>query len=170
MISAVIPAYNEEDNIFPAAEAISAALSGEDFELIFVDDGSTDATWERICAASGKFGARGIRFSRNFGKEPAIRAGLEESAGDAVQETFLKAYQAMDSLRVDGGEKAWLMRIAVNTCRDMRRSAWFRRIDRRVTPEDLPLASDAPGEENAELALAILRLPQKLREAVLLYY
>ena len=84
MISAVIPAYNEEDNIFPAAEAISAALSGEDFELIFVDDGSTDATWERICAASEKFGARGIRFSRNFGKEPAIRAGLEESAGDAV--------------------------------------------------------------------------------------
>ncbi len=94
----------------------------------------------------------------------------EEAANDAVQETFLKAYRAMDSLRGEGSEKAWLTRIAVNTCRDMRRTAWFRRVDRRVEIEDLPLASEAPSEENAELALAILRLPRKLREAVLLYY
>ena len=94
----------------------------------------------------------------------------EEAANDAVQETFLKAYRAMDSLREEDSEKAWLTRIAVNTCRDMRRTAWFRRVDRRVEIEDLPLASEAPSEENAELALAILRLPRKLREAVLLYY
>ena len=42
---------------------------------------------------------------------------------DAVQETFLKAYRALDSFRGEAAEKTWLMRIAINTCKDMRRSA-----------------------------------------------
>ena len=48
-----------------------------------------------------------------------------EQAKDAVQETFVKAYRAMDDWRGACSEKTWLTRIAVNTCRDMRRSAWF---------------------------------------------
>ena len=47
-------------------------------------------------------------------------------AEDATQETFLKAYKALDSFRGESSEKTWLMRIAMNTCRDMKRSAWFR--------------------------------------------
>ena len=63
-----------------------------------------------------------------------------ELAKDAVQETYLKAYRALDSFRGECAEKTWLLRIAINTCRDMRRSAWFRHIDRRVTPDMLPTA------------------------------
>ena len=58
-------------------------------------------------------------------------------AEDAAQETFLKAYRALDGFRGECDEKTWLMRIAINTCRDMRRSRWTRHVDRRVTPEML---------------------------------
>lgn len=91
-------------------------------------------------------------------------------AEDAVQETFLKAYKAMDTFRQDSSEKTWLMCIAINTCRDYRRSAWFRYLDRRITPEDLPLVSSSTEEESIELTMAIMRLPQKLQEVTLLHY
>lgn len=94
----------------------------------------------------------------------------EELAKDAVQETFLKAYRTMDTFRGACSEKTWLMRIAVNTCRDIRRSAWLRHIERRVTPEDLPEPIYPSGDERVELTLAILRLPRPLREVTLLYY
>ena len=55
-------------------------------------------------------------------------------AEDAVQETFLKAWRAMGKFRGECSEKTWLTRIAVNVCRDMQRTAWFRRLDRRIVP------------------------------------
>ena len=91
-------------------------------------------------------------------------------AEDAAQETFLKAYRALDSFRGECDEKTWLMRIAINTCRDMRRSRWTRHVDRRVTPEMLPEASAPFDERDEELTLALMRLPPKQREAVLLRY
>lgn len=91
-------------------------------------------------------------------------------AEDAVQETFLKAYKSMASFRGESSEKTWLMRIAINTCRDFRRSAWFRYLDRRITPEDLPLATNPIEEDSIELTAAIMRLPQKLQEVTLLHY
>ncbi len=91
-------------------------------------------------------------------------------AEDAVQETFLKAYKALPAFHGDCSEKTWLMHIAVNTCRDMQRSAWFRHVDRRVTPDVLPDASAPFEEADEELTLAIMGLPRKLREAVILYY
>ena len=54
------------------------------------------------------------------------------AAEDIVQDTFLKAYKHLDSFRGDSSEKTWLIRIALNGCRDYRRSAWFRYIDSRV--------------------------------------
>ena len=48
-------------------------------------------------------------------------------AEDAVQETFLKAWKNLDRFRGEASEKTWLLRIAINTCKDVRRSAWFRR-------------------------------------------
>lgn len=50
-----------------------------------------------------------------------------DQAQDAVQETFLKAYQSWDRFRNECDAKTWLMRIAINTCRDYHRSAWFRK-------------------------------------------
>ena len=91
-------------------------------------------------------------------------------AEDAAQETFLKAYRALDSFLGECDEKTWLMRIAINTCRDMRRSRWTRHVDRRVTPEMLPEASAPFDERDEELTLALMRLPPKQREAVLLRY
>ena len=93
-----------------------------------------------------------------------------ELAKDAVQETYLKAYRALDSFRGECAEKTWLMRIAINTCRDMRRSAWFRHMDRRVTPDMLPTAFHPFEEADEELLLAVMALPVKLRETVLLYF
>ena len=94
----------------------------------------------------------------------------QQQAEDAVQDTFLKAYQSLEAFRGESSEKTWLMRIAINTCRDFRRSAWFRYLDRRITPEDLVVATTPQEEESAELTAAIMRLPHKLQEATLLHY
>ena len=91
------------------------------------------------------------------------------AAQDAVQETFLKAYKGYASFHGKSTERTWLMSIAINVCRDMNRSAWLRHIDRRVTPEDVPLP--APQDEEAlALAEAIRRLPNRHRDVILLYY
>lgn len=85
MLSVILPSYNEEDNISNTASVISGVLDENsiDFELIFVDDGSRDKSWERICEEAKKSKkVRGLRFSRNFGKEGAIFAGLKAAKGD----------------------------------------------------------------------------------------
>lgn len=89
-------------------------------------------------------------------------------AEDAVQETFLKAYLHLENFRGESDEKTWLMRIAINVCNDQRRSRWFRFTDRRVTPEMLP--DDHCTFHDSALADAVLRLPHKQKQAVLLYY
>jgi len=91
-------------------------------------------------------------------------------AEDAVQETFWKAYRAMEGFRGEANPKTWLARIAINTCRDMLRTSWFKRVDRRVDPNTLPPAIIQPTETESELSLAIMNLPRKLRETILLYY
>ena len=90
-------------------------------------------------------------------------------AEDAAQETFVKAWRSFSTFRGDCSEKTWLIRIAVNTCRDMLRSAWFRRMDRRVTPEELPLTAPSK-DEQPQLAEAIMALAPKYREVIILYY
>ncbi len=92
-------------------------------------------------------------------------------AEDATQETFLKAYKALGNFRGESSEKTWLMRIAVNTCRDMKRNAWFRFVDRRLEFDQLAMPAKADEyEETDELTQAILQLPAKHKEAILLYY
>lgn len=94
----------------------------------------------------------------------------EDQARDAVQETFLKAYRNWDTFRGEAQEKTWLIKIAVNTCRDLRKSAWFRHVDRRVTPEELPLSVTPYTLKEESLVQAVMKLPEKLREATVLYY
>ena len=91
-------------------------------------------------------------------------------AEDAVQETFLKAYKGFDSFRGDSSEKTWLTRIAVNTCREFQRGGWFKHTDRRITPDMLPVGTVQPDTEDLDLSLAVMKLPRKMREAILLYY
>ena len=91
-------------------------------------------------------------------------------AEDAVQETFLKAYRGFDRFRGESSEKTWLCKIAVNVCRDIERGAWFRHTDRRVTPDMLPETADQAEEKDLDLTLAIMNLPRKLRETIILYY
>ena len=94
-----------------------------------------------------------------------------EQSKDAVQETFLKAYKNISTLRQAASEKAWLTHIAVNVCRDQKKSAWFRYVARSVSLDQLPEpVGEPPTEQDRELTLTVLRLPDKLREAVLLYY
>lgn len=85
MLSVIIPAYNEEAMIEKAASVISGILADAQIpcELLFVDDGSKDHTWPAITkAASEHPQVRGVHFSRNFGKEAAIMAGLSKAHGD----------------------------------------------------------------------------------------
>lgn len=91
-------------------------------------------------------------------------------AEDAVQETFIKAYRTLDTFRSASSEKTWLTRIAMRTCCDMRRSFWFRRMDRRITPEMLPDRASEAEEDESALTLALMNLPRREREVVLLYY
>ena len=87
LLSIVLPAYNEEQNIPNTAKVLTAMLEENsiDYELIFISDGSGDATFEQIQkAAAGNGRIKGAEFSRNFGKEAAIFAGLSLAAGDAV--------------------------------------------------------------------------------------
>ena len=87
MLSVVIPAYNEELMIEKAYFTISDILKNADIEneIIFVDDGSSDNTYERIKTLADKeSNISGLHFSRNFGKEAAISAGLAAAEGDAV--------------------------------------------------------------------------------------
>jgi len=84
MISIVVPVYNEKENIKPLYEKIRESVK-EDFEVIFVDDGSNDGTYEEIKKLHDN-GERikCIRFTRNFGKTAALMAGFDACNGDIV--------------------------------------------------------------------------------------
>ncbi len=87
LLSIVLPAYNEEQNIPNTVKVLTGMLTENaiDYELVFVSDGSRDATFAQIQkAAAENPKVRGAEFSRNFGKEAAIFAGLSLAAGDAV--------------------------------------------------------------------------------------
>lgn len=91
-------------------------------------------------------------------------------AGDAVQETFLRAYKHMDSFKGESSEKTWLFAIAVNVCRDIRKSAWFRYIDRSVDVDALEIPVDTVSENSVSLLQDVMRLPHRYMEVVMLYY
>lgn len=86
MLSIIIPSYNEERNIEKTFAVVTEVLeaNGIDFEIIFINDGSSDSTWQKISAlAHENDNVTSVDFSRNFGKESAIFAGLEIASGDA---------------------------------------------------------------------------------------
>lgn len=87
MLSIVIPVYNEQDNVFPLHERVSAALrqTGEDYEVIIVNDGSSDLTeanLKSIAATDPRF--KIVNFRRNFGQTAAMMAGIDFASGDII--------------------------------------------------------------------------------------
>ena len=153
ILSVVIPAYNEELNIALCTKALREILLQERiaYEIILVDDGSSDRTWEQIAKASEKDNhVRGIRFSRNFGKESAIFAGLSEAAGDCAAvmdcdlqhppQTLIKmyrlweeGYEVIEGVKSSRGRESVFHRLF---------SKLFYRIMSRETHVDMKDASD----------------------------
>jgi glycosyltransferase involved in cell wall biosynthesis len=86
-ISIVVPVYNEEESLKELQEWIARVLSGHPYkyEVIMVDDGSSDSSWEVIRELSGEFReVRGIRFRRNYGKAAALHTAFQAASGEVV--------------------------------------------------------------------------------------
>ena len=81
MISVVIPLYNEQDNIAELQEEIAAALAGSEYEIMLVDDCSTDQTLARIQRGPE---VRVIEFAKNSGQSAAMYAGIQAATGDVI--------------------------------------------------------------------------------------
>jgi polyisoprenyl-phosphate glycosyltransferase len=86
MVSVVVPVFNEEATLPELYRRLAGALpAGELYELVFVDDGSTDGSWAALHGlADADPSVRLVRLSRNFGHQAAISAGLDAACGDAV--------------------------------------------------------------------------------------
>lgn len=170
MLSVVLPVYNEEDNIERAYKAIRDVLknAGIKFELVFVDDGSKDKSFDVIKRLSeqvtdGKI--LGLSFSRNFGKEAAIFTGLSHATGDVCAvmdcdlqhppETLVEMYQlweqgfeiiegvkrsrGKENILYKGFAKLFYSLISKSTGIEMERSSDFKMLDRKVVNEYIKL-------------------------------
>ena len=94
---------------------------------------------------------------------------------EQYQEPLLRmcCYTLCDrSMAEDAVQKTWIMKIAMHVCVDIRRTGWFRFVNRHVTPDMFAdrTAAVLPDESDEELSAAVMRLPYKLREVILLYY
>lgn len=161
MLSVILPSYNEEKMIHISAERLAAILSGAgiEYELLFVDDGSRDGTWDEIRRASEKdTGVTGLHFSRNFGKEAAMFAGLEKARGDCcvvidcdlqhppekiveMYRLWEQGYEVVEGIKEDRGEESGFHKFAANTFygliskatgMNMSSSSDFKLLDRKV--------------------------------------
>ncbi|MDO4355276.1 MAG: RNA polymerase sigma factor [Clostridia bacterium] len=100
----------------------------------------------------------------------ALNLGDASQAEDALQETLLKAFRAYGSFQHQSSEKTWLTRIAINVCRDMQRSRWFRFVDRRVDIDEMPEPAMADELPDDSVSLEIMKLPHKYREIIILHF
>lgn len=91
-------------------------------------------------------------------------------AQDAAQTTFMKAWSALDRLRDNTTEKAWLMTIAVNTCKSILRSREYRMYAQGADLENMPEPSEDPITPDRTVYNAVLSLPDKYRDVVILHY
>ena len=161
MLSVVLPAYNEEQMIEKAAAEIGRILQQAQipYELIFVNDGSKDRTWEKIEQTAGADRhVRGILFSRNFGKESAMLAGLAHAKGEccAVMDCDLQhppgtlvemyrmweeGYEVIEGVKRTRGKESAAHRasagmfyriISAATGVDMSRASDFKLLDRKA--------------------------------------
>lgn len=168
MLSVIIPAFNEEENIETTTEVIHSILDNNKIphELIFINDGSKDKTWSIIKDLSEKDSyVKGINFSRNFGKEAAIYYGLTYAKGDCSAvidcdlqhppETLVEmyrlweeGYQIIEGVKADRGKEGIIYklfsklfyRIISNVSDiDLKRASDFKLLDKQVVDEYIAL-------------------------------
>ena len=161
MLSIISPAFNEEGMIPITSATISDIMESADIpcELVFVDDGSTDATWQRICdQCDARENVVGVHFSRNFGKESAMFAGLEKASGDCcviidcdlqhppekiveMYRLWQEGYEVVEGVKESRGEEKAVHGFAANTFykliskatgMDMTDASDFKLLDRKV--------------------------------------
>lgn len=161
LLSVVIPAYCEEETVPQAAATITSILENAkiSYEIIFIDDGSKDSTWRIIEEQSKIFPfVRGVGFSKNFGKEAAIFAGLAQSRGDCsvvidcdlqhppeklveMYEKWLEGYQVVEGVKASRGKenplhtmaaKAFYHYISKATGINMSNASDFKLLDRKA--------------------------------------
>ena len=161
MLSVILPSYNEEKMIAKATARMAEILQPEkiDYELLFIDDGSRDGTWAQINEAAEKDShVVGVHFSRNFSKEAAMFAGLEQARGDCcvvidcdlqhppekiveMYRLWEQGYEVVEGIKEDRGEESGLHKFAANsfygliskaTGMDMSSSSDFKLLDRKV--------------------------------------
>lgn len=125
--------------------------------------GPTSKHEERLTEMVEKYQLPLLKMCRMYLKDKA-------SAEDAVQETFLRAYRALPQFRDECSEKTWLMRIALNICHDLAKSAWLKHTEKRITPEEMQDYLAAPEELSFGLAEEIAALPRRYKDVLLLYY
>ena len=160
-LSVILPSYNEEASIPRAVSTIVSILEEASIahELIFVDDGSKDHTWSKIEQQGKQYPqVRGIRFSRNFGKEAAIFAGLAQAKGDCavvldcdlqhppekivdMYRKWQEGYQVIEGVKSSRGKESKVHAFAAHTFYslisratgfDMSRASDFKLLDRRA--------------------------------------
>lgn len=171
MLSVILPAYNEEKMIRTAANTIGEILvkAGIPYEIIFVNDGSRDHTWEEIQKTAGERAeVQGIRFSRNFGKEAAMMAGLAAASGEccAVMDCDLQhppetlvemyrlweqGYEVVEGVKRSRGKESAAHRMSAGL---------FYRIISRAVRIDMSRASDFKLLDRKAVD-AILSLPER---------
>ena len=160
-LSVIILAYNEEKMIFNISNIISSLLESKNipYELIFVNDGSKDDTWEKILyVCNENQNISGFNFSRNFGKESAIFAGLSYANGDCcavidcdlqhppeilleMYKKWQEGYEVVEGVKASRGKEPFLHKIAAKrfysfissaTKVDMSRASDFKLLDRKA--------------------------------------
>ncbi len=111
-----------------------------------------------------RYGTQMLRMAMLYLKDRAL-------AEDAVQESFIKIYRSRASYDDSYPEKTWIMSILVNTCKDMLRSSWFRRISLSAAiPEPVSASSDDEDPSDGRVIQQIEKLPLKYKDVILLYY
>lgn len=173
LLSIIIPSYNEQDNIHKTYEALRDILTQDNipFELLFVDDGSTDLTYQRIKELSDEHTEiKGLSFSRNFGKESAIFAGLEAAQGDCclimdcdlqhpaavipdMYHLWVQGFEVIEGVKASRGKegalhtacaKGFYKLISRATGIDMANASDFKLLDRKAVDALLILPERAP--------------------------
>lgn len=168
VLSVILPAYNEELMIEKTCRVLGEVLNeaGISYELVLVDDGSRDQTWEKIKQAGKKDpNVMGIHFSRNFGKESAVFAGLAQATGDvaAVMDCDLQhppktllemyrlweeGYEVIEGVKTSRGKESFLHEksagffykiMSKSTKVDMQNASDFKMMDRKVVDSILSM-------------------------------